>query len=427
MGQSMPTFPRKAARRTLLPAAVLTAMAILGAPVLGQTEPETTPETTHVISIISPSGQNVDVPFEEVDGTIGETGPVYYRVRQRDGSIRRVSVTDGATIAEVIDKARDLGLRGSYRYITIPRSSYNGSVRLSRNQIETGDAAPVVWVGADDALNLLRNSKTSRDVNYKDHVVSTSGSLTLTQTKDRGLTVKVECRPREKVEAGDKVTCKTWIAGGGYGDDYTIVWDFGDDSEPKERLVKGYSGAPLEVSHTYEKGGSFSVTVDVSTEGASSDEGADDAGELKVEEAEQDDQSTDTDFDPSRFYNGISGAYSSPGTTTTTPPSTYDSTSSFDDYDFGGDVPTTRDEDTVEGNLLASLSTSPGGASGSASSSSDSAQAATATFELPENDDSVPPAAWAGIGALALFGAGAGLESGRRPRLRRPRIALRRR
>jgi hypothetical protein len=405
MHPSMPKFPRKAARLTLVFAAVLPATALWCTPALAQE------------IVIRPvgSGQTVTVDQEQLEEILasGTVGPTTYKVRYRKGdAYTRVHIPDGraASIAELLKGA---GVRGSYNYIKVERPDGGRPLILSNNQItRTGAATPAVFLDDSGGLNFIRSSTGPKDVNGRDWIKLGLGSLRLTQTNDSQLEdVFIDC-PKQSIDAGDTVTCTARVAGP-RGDDYVFEFDFG---EGKLEVVDapGYSGYEIKASHTYEEGGDYEVTVSVTTNGSS-----DTSDSMRSEEiAVASDEPEDTDQDGvggTGITGGTStgGTYSgSSGATTPTPPATDSTTPSYD-YDF--DTPVTNDGNTVEGNLLAAVS-SPSSGSASASAA-EAAKAATATFESPDPGGALPPAAWAGLGALVLMTAGAGLESGRRPRL----------
>jgi len=383
---------------------VFVVSAVWCAPALGQHE-----------IVIQPAdgGTPVTVPFEEVEGTIGRNGEIFYPVRRKPGTgYNPQRIRNGASLAEVIVKARELGLRGSYRYIDIVRSAGDGFVRLSKKQISTGNQPPVVWVDEIGRLNLLRASTGPNDLNFRDHVKS-SGSLHLAQTNEDALDVLLRCRPDKPIKAGDKVTCTAKVTGGGLGDRYRFRWDFGDGDIEVRSVQRNQHTMP----HTYEEDGDFDITVTVRTNGDSTEPPG--PAEVDVEPGES--QETDTTGSggagtgTSTGSAGTTGSYGSTSTPspTTPTPSTPSAPTPLPT------PPATSLGASVAGNLLADISTP---ASPADASAAQAAKSGTATFEPPDSGGVVPAAVWAGLGALLLMTAGAGLESGHRPRLRLPHL-----
>jgi hypothetical protein len=388
-------FLRTAARPALVASALVALSAVWWSPALAQDEGPT-------IIVNPPNGVQVEVPLSEVVGSIG---PTDYDVRRRKGGRpQKVYIESGATVEEVLDHA---GVSTGYSYVDI------AGVRWSEDQITRGQMPPAVWFDpVSGMINLLRGSVDRDDVNYKERV-KVSSPVHLMLADESGL--KVTLSPSDqKVEVGDTVTFEATVTKGGFGEEYTYDWDFGDGGAD----VDTSTSTRAKTEYTFEKDGNWEVSLDVTT----ADDDGGDSVEIKVGKPKPSKRKQKGGGD----NNGLNkGGYSEPPSTGSS------STDAYTPVDTKPPPPTTPADlgNTVEGNLLADISAPTSSATASAL---EAARTGKPDFEEPDGDGTLPPAAWAGLGALALMGTGAGLESGRRPRLRRrglrrPRLRLPRR
>lgn len=372
------------------------------------------------IQIEPPDGSApVTLSLEDVDGSIDTR----YPVRDADGNTRRIEITpeNGASVDDFLKAA---GFDEGYMYLQV------GDVRLSRMAVRSGDGqgglTPAIYVD-EQGTHFVRPLTGPKDENESD-IVTVTGPMLMRQSVTSTLQVEVKASKR-KVAAGDAVRFSAEVRGGGVGDRFEFRWQFGDGSSVAR------SQRPR---HSFDEAGRYRVRVRAET----ADDWAN--GAVRIEVGEPEESETDREGGGTNEADGApsDGSYEGDGGDG----SSYGSTGSFDyssddyatgDYgsdDYGSDDYATHDypplddyptdpapaprnlEPTVEGALLADISTAPSAATDAA--------ARAARTGTPQDDPvdpaGVPTAVWALGTALGLLGVGAGLEAGRPGGLRRP-------
>jgi len=398
----MPRSPRKAAR-TAFPLLAI-ALAVWCA----------TAWASPTITIEMPDAESKSLDLATIDP---EPAGTSYRIRRKQGEDYDLLPVD--EYYEMADVLKAVGALDGFKEATLDSE---GAVRVSKDQLNDVPP-PALFVDDEGRVRFIRNSTGPKDDNYNEYLSRFEVKrMTLSSSSSFELTANANRRSK----AGEVVTFQGYARGGGSGKIYKLEWDFDDGSA---------TATGREVTHTYDEPGTYLPKVSVVTadsDGERGEEVVEGFKRLKVIVGKPKDESGDpgagggndaAGAPDSGTYDGSSGAGSSYGDTSTTTPYTPSSpTDPFDDSTTDQDPAPSTFGDTVEGALLASVSTTaPNAATESAARA---AQSGDPDFDVPEPDDDVPPVAWAGIGALFLMGAGAGLESGRRPRLRRPRLRL---
>jgi hypothetical protein len=289
---------------------------------------------------------------------------------------------------------------------------------------------PVLYI-ENGQIRFLRQSEDEDDVNRDEWLRMPLGSLTVAQREESSLQLHADVSRSGKAKVGDGLTFNV-TPHGGASKSYIFEWDFRDGSD-KVRTDDPNG----EVNHVFEKAGTYRVRVYAKAFDEEDGETVigEDGVRVSIGKAKQkpDDQegggdNTSPGAPDSGTYDGDSGAGSSTGSTTPYSPSAPTPSPSTDGFDsLTPDSKPFTSGNTVEGALLANIDAP---LNESTESALRAARTGDPDFEVPEASGVLPPAAWAGLGALALMGAGAGLESGRRPRLRRParlRLSLPRR
>lgn len=403
----MPTFSLRAFRLILLATVALGASTALA-----QTPTETPPGPTVIVKTVS----DVDIPVELADLDREMTGT--YTIRSPGRELDRINLDalGGGWSFRTIFEEAGVDNEEDVDYVLVPRPDGETFVRFTYRGAVGGELPPALYPDEDGTLWFIRHSQDGKDFNRRDWF-AIAGSLTIRQRVRKGLRVHVFPDMRvadpDDAEAGDTLGFYARIQNAAIGDEYSYAWTVqpGDVSLDDE----------IDVRHTFEEDGDYTIKVAVT-----SDNG--DRGSASMNLTIGDPKRKEKD-PPPEDPGGVS-------TGTTTPAPTYDGSSGVDDTYTDDFVTETDDFDTprsalgnqVEGTLLASLSTPP-------DQPAIDAQSEAASFEVPDEGGPVPPAVWAGMGALLLMGAGAGLESGRRPSLAGvrdrvrglPRLPLRRR
>ncbi|MEX1141632.1 MAG: PKD domain-containing protein [Thermoleophilaceae bacterium] len=384
----MRTRALTAARRALLPVAVAL-LGLIVSSALAQSGGEI---------VIEPAdgGEPVTLTLDDVDGSID----TQYPVRDAEGNTRRIAITpeNGAAVDDFLKAA---GLDEGYIYLEVGRH------RLSRMRVRSGQGqdglVPALYFD-ERGTHFVRPLMGPDDENESDIVTVPAGAFLIRQSVDSTLRLKVKASKR-KIAAGKSVTFEAVATGGGIGDKFEYEWRFGDGSRTARTRV---------VEHTFDDAGSYRVKVSAGT--------ADDIvhGGVKIEVGEPKESDVDREGGGTNDADGAPSSGSFDGDSGTGGYDTgssgsfdYSTTDGYspDPYEpVGRSAPATSGEPTVEGNLLADISTRPSAA----------AQAAARTGTPQENEPvdpaGVPTAAWALGGALALLGVGAGMESGRHGR-----------
>lgn len=393
----MPKFPSKAARRVLLVAVAVVASAVPCASALAA--------TTLTITLPDEEKRTVDL------ATIGkpDTDTIYNVRYEEDGVPRKVPVV-GYSLMQVFAAA---GASAGFEEVKLGADL---EIALSGNQLN--DVPPPALRIVGDDIQFVRNSFGPKDVNGHQLKTFSDGSLNLVQKSESSF--NLQALAKRKGEVGKPHVFQARWGGGGAGKQYRFKWDFGD----------GGTAGKQDVEHEFAEAGSYDAVVTATTRDSDGKIVEEDSAKVTVKigepKQERDDRegggTNDADGAPySGTYSGSSGAGSSSGDTTTPYTPSTPSTDGFDSILNDKDPPASSFGDQVEGALLANVSAP---LNDSTASAARAARTGNPDFEVPESDDKVPPAALAGLGALALMGAGAGLESGRRPRLRRPRLQL---
>jgi hypothetical protein len=361
------------------------------------------------ITIVSPDGDEAQVWLDQVENPEIET-TYYVRSRGRTTPIP-IEHGEGISVRQILaEKQFDLG----YGTLEIKRPDGTTLV-LSKDDIDSR-LSPTFYVKDDGQVWFVRPSTGSTDYNTRDNFPIKSAAVTLTQTP-AGLTVSVKAS-RKKIDVGESIKFTTKVSGAPRNARLIYIWDFDDG--------KRISDGDRNESHQFDKECACHVQVNVKILGESR---SDPSNVVKVQvgdpkESGKDRQgggdNTADDAPDSGTSTGSSGADSiydggstyTPVPDTPPPPApTPDSTEP--------DIATSGTP--VEGNLLADVSDPP------PSNILESARRAArdGTPKDESADVGVSEAALSIVGALALLGLGAGLETrqGRLPRLRLPRRA----
>ena len=338
-----------------------------------------------------------------------------FDVRDRDRSVRQVEVPRGEGIA--IDQLLEAaGAKAGYRTVEITRP--NGrTLRLSRDQIEDPDAPALVYTDEAGVTWLLRLLPGTDKLYAADQFAGSQTLILRAQTRSP-ITVEVTASP-EEIAAGESVTFEVSTPGAPPGTEYVFHWNFRDGSDPRRSRKR-------ELTHKFEKAGSYPVLVSASTDSESSqpEEVEVTVGEPKESEKDRSGGGEATGGGPSGLYDGSSSGGSSGSTTPyspsytppapapykpvpTTPPSTLPSTPSKPGIATDGSF--------VEGNLLADAGDPP---SGSILESAARAAREGTPRESEESGGGVPEVLLSLLAALALLGLGAALELRQGPTLR---------
>jgi hypothetical protein len=390
MHPSMPNPPRKALRRLLPACVVAAAFAVwcaiaLAAPTLTVELPDAELREVDVAALREPDIDTV------------------YRVRTAKGDDFTQKPVIGYSLGMVFESINAT----DFEEIELGPA---GEITLTADQLNDVPS-PALFVEGDEVM-FIRNSQGPKDVNAH-HVVTVSGT-TITQSSESSL--RISASASRKAKAGETVRFQARHSGGGVAKKYDYEWDF-DDGETK---------VGQDVKHAYDEAGTYDVTVTVTSKDSEDDVIEEAVKHVKVNIGEPDEveegrsgggTNTADGAPASGTYGGDSGAGGSYGTTApSTPYTPAPSTDGFDAITSDKD-PFEEDGNTVEGALLANIDAP---VNDSTASALRAARTGDPDFEVPESGGALPPAAWAGLGALFLMGAGAGLESGRRPRLRWP-------
>jgi len=408
----MPRLQRWALRPLLLATLVLLALAASAA----------SAQAGVVVTIQSPSGATTTpVSTEEIPGDITGT----YRISTRTGGTETIRCEEAHCVS-VIALLERSHANFDYATITIPR--LNGRpLRLTREDVKHPDQ-PVFYTDDQGVTRFIGPPDDDRKVAFTNYF-EVGSAVTLIQR--RASKLKVRLTPREKkIEPGESVTFEASATG----------------TEPDEEVVfswglKGSKLSPGDATHTHKfpkKDGDYKLLVSAAVEG--SEDTVTEVAKITVGDPEESDKdregggtnstggadsgaSDGADGDGSTYGGGSSGytpSYTTPTPTPYTPtPAPPPSTPTPTPDPSPPNIVT--DGSFVEGNLLADAGDPPSG------SILESA-ARAARDGTPRNDESggdIPEAALSLVGALALLGLGAGLESrqGRPLRLRLPRRA----
>jgi PKD domain len=330
-----------------------------------------------------------------------------YLVRRQKGTAHDRQFVEGYSLSQVF---ATIGATRGFKEVKL---GADGEITVSENQLN--DVPPPALYIENGNVMFIRNSFGAKDVNaYQNIQVSDTDVVQGSESS-----LKLHVGRKREVDAGEKLEFVVNTSGGGAGKQYGFEWDFDDGDVAKGNDVK----------HEFAETGTYDVTVTATTRDGEGDTLEEAQAHVRVNVGEPE-RKSETDRSgggtntaggapSSGTYDGSPGAGSSTGGSTppTTPysPST-PSPDPFDNVTTDNDPPATDTGDQVSGALLANLDAPPNDATASAARA---ARTGNPDFQVPEPDDSVSPAAWAGLGALIFMGMGAGLESGRRPRIRR--------
>jgi plastocyanin len=395
MRSSMPLSLHKAARQALFLAATVVALAVPCAPAFAGT----------TLTIVLPDEERrvvnveTDLGAPDIDTT--------YMMRRSKNSDAKPKTVKGWALSTVFATVN--ATRG-FKEVKLGET---GQITVTEDQLN--DVPPPALYVENGNVMFIRRSNGPKDFNTVQNIDISSSEIV--QTSESSL--KVFPHIKSKAEAGDTLEFDVDTSGGGTGKQYSYEWDFDD----------GKTTEGKQVEHNYAEAGTYDVQVTITSPDSEGDTIEEAVAHRKVNVGEPKKKSEDDrsgggtnnagGAPASGTYDGSPGAGSSTGdSSSTTPYSPAPSPTTpnpFDTITSDKDKPLEPGEQ-VSGTLLASVNSPADDATASAARA---ARTGNPDFEVPESDDPVPPAAWAGLGALLFMGAGAGLESGRRPRLRR--------
>lgn|GEM_PF-4491946 len=389
----MPPSLHKATRRALFLAATVVALAAWCAPASAG--------TTLTIVLPDEARRTVDVTTDLGAPDIDTT----YMMRRAKGVDPTPKPVKGWALSTVFAGVN----ANTFKEVKLGE---DGQITVTDDQLN--DVPPPALYVENGNVMFIRRSNGPKDFNTVQNVDISSSEIV--QTSDSSL--KVYPHVKRKAEVGDTLEFDVDTSGGGTGKQYSYEWDFDDGDTAKGKQVE----------HKYAEAGTYDVTVTVTTPDSEGDTIEEAVAHRRVNVGEPKKKSeedrpgggtnTTGGAPTSGTYDGSPGAGSSTGdSSSTTTPYSPAPTPTQDPFDT-----ITSDKDTspktgeqVSGTLLASVNSEANDATASAARA---ARTGNPDFEVPESDDAIPPAAWAGLGALLLMAAGAGLESGHRPRLR---------
>lgn len=310
----------------------------------------------------------------------------------RSSSGEQTQQIRGISLAKLIELA---GADQVYSGIDVSRVG-GGAVRVSKYAVLAQSLVPVVY---QDGANLVfvRPSSGAGDLNAAD-VVSSGSGLDLTQVDLGALEVKIKVS-KSKIKAGQSVKFSATATGGGAGDQYAFDWDFRDGSR----------GRGSEVTHKFKKRGTYKVLLSASIVGADRSDPA--VVTIQVGEPSKSKKKREgggTNDAANAPDSGAADGSSGNGDTATGDTSSRSKSKQEPE-------PAAQPEPelpVIEGELLAAESVQPIEQSSLAARSGQQPTATAKSFALPRE-------AWAGIGALALIGAGMLFEFGTPGALRR--------
>jgi PKD domain len=386
----MPSFPRPARLRLLLAAASV-AVALLALPAA----PASAAFPHIEVAIFPPKGDTKITYLDQVEkpenyGT--------YAIRDRNGRDREpvvVGFGDGISIRQILDQ------ESADDYGTVDLVIAGRTVHLTKKQVDNPNSSPMLYVDDAGEVFFLRPSTGPSDYNASDHFRVTTAAIQLEQTPARPkLRLSADDR---RIEPGESVAFDVEVTGGLPGAKYQFTWVFGDDSD-QERTSRSFN------THTFAKEGTYRVFV---TGKAPDSMRSDPSNVVKIQvgDGKEEEPPPATSSPGSGTGTGTgtgSSGYTPSVPTTPVTPSTPSTPAPppSDPLDTPG---ITTDSGTpVEGNLLADASTPP-----ATSILESAAEAAREAKQKDDDDDpsaSVPDAAFAFAGVLALMGLGAGME-----------------